>query len=111
MTSKTEVKTETTEPKEAKYAYFIKDTAQLKRKWLGPIPQKCDISNEPIVHSFVDGRTKMGPWANMTEESHKEHGFGLGTGNGQMYVKGEFICPEKGEKPEGFDDIWWKVDG
>lgn len=106
MASKTEVKTEASED----FSYKVKSAGKLTRKWLGPIPKKCDISNEPIVHSFVDGRTARG-WANMTEETHGQFGLGLGTGNGQKYVKGEFIELEEGQKPEGFDDIWWKVEG
>lgn len=35
-----------------------------------------------------DARTRMGPWACMTEQSFKMHGTGkLGTGFGQRYVR------------------------
>ena len=35
-----------------------------------------------------DAKTKMGPWATMTEKSFHDHGFGrLGLGFGQKYVR------------------------
>lgn len=36
-----------------------------------------------------DGRTKMGPWATMSEASYKKYGVGLGTGRGQKYRRNE----------------------
>jgi len=34
---------------------------------------------------FVDGKTKIGPWANMCVTCHKARGVGLGLGLGQLY--------------------------
>lgn len=35
-----------------------------------------------------DAKTKMGPWATMTEKSYHQHGFGrLGLGWGQKYQR------------------------
>ena len=36
-----------------------------------------------------DGRTKMGPWAMMSQASFKKYGVGLGTGKGQKYRRNE----------------------
>jgi len=53
----------------------------------------------PYKDIMIDGRTKMGPWANMTPESWKTHGIGLlGTGYGQMYKKQD-------------DGRWLKIQG
>lgn len=39
------------------------------------------------AHDAVyDGKTKMGPWANMCAIAFKRHGVGLGTGRGQKLV-------------------------
>jgi len=40
------------------------------------------------VLAKYDGRTKSGSWAWMCEEHFKEHGVGLGEGNGQELVDG-----------------------
>lgn len=37
-----------------------------------------------------DAKTRMGPWATMTEKSFQTHGLGLlGLGAGQRYVRNE----------------------
>ena len=59
--------------------------AQNKKKWLGTLPEKCDICGIILTAIFIDGRTIHGPWANMCPECHKKHGCGLGTGYGQQY--------------------------
>jgi hypothetical protein len=49
--------------------------------------------------TMIDGRTKDGPWANMTETSWRRHGCGLlGTGHGQKYE-------------QQADGRWLKVEG
>jgi hypothetical protein len=49
--------------------------------------------------TMIDGRTKHGPWANMTEKSWLLQGCGrLGTGHGQKYK----------QQPDG---RWLKVEG
>lgn len=55
--------------------------------WVGVSPTECDIGGEKIRKSFVDGRTKMGPWANMCLKCSREHGVGVGQGKGQLYQK------------------------
>jgi hypothetical protein len=48
---------------------------------------------------MIDGKTRQGPWANMTEKSWKKHGIGrLGTGYGQKYQKQS-------------DGRWLKIEG
>ena len=54
--------------------------------WCGEIGEKDDFGAE-IGDSFVDGRTRMGPWAIMSSESFAEHGIKLGTGFGQLYSR------------------------
>lgn len=62
--------------------------------WVSPAPEKCDLSevfglnHDSIaeVGEFYDGRTKMGPWANMCPRCFKRFGSGLGTGRGQRYT-------------------------
>lgn len=54
---------------------------------------------EPIEDEFIDGKTKMGPWANMSPASFAKYGIGrLGTGHGQRYKKQA-------------DGRWLKVEG
>lgn len=48
----------------------------------------CDLpkhGDEKVV-ATVDGKTKMGPWANMCERCHHEVGVGLGLGKGQRLI-------------------------
>lgn len=59
----------------------------MKGKWTGDAPASCDICNGTIGAVFVDGKTKMGPWANMCGNCAKAYGVGFGTGRGQMYAK------------------------
>ena len=68
-----------------------------RKRWYGPVPNTDDFGDQ-IVKCFIDGKTKMGPWALMTPRSHRERGIGLGTGRGQRY------------KLES-DGIWYKVEG
>lgn len=54
------------------------------------IPE-CDIckyeQNRPGIPAAYDGKTVMGPWANMCEAHFSTHGVGLGTGRGQRLVQ------------------------
>lgn len=59
----------------------------LTKKWTGTPPEKCDICNSPVTDCFIDGKTRMGPWANMCQACFIKNGQGLGTGKGQMYRK------------------------
>lgn len=55
------------------------------KKWIGKIPQNCDICNNSLTDYFVDGKTQFGSWANMCPTCHTKHGKGLGVGYGQKY--------------------------
>ena len=44
---------------------------------------KCDFCAETAA---FDGKTRVGPWANMCPAHMEEYGFGLGTGRGQALV-------------------------
>jgi len=50
-------------------------------------PAKCQLCHEPIVDVFIDGATKTGQWAYMCTACHLIHGYGLGIGRGQRYVR------------------------
>lgn len=56
-------------------------------KWIGSLPEKCDLCGVKIKSQkfWVDGRTRMGPWANMCPRCFGQYGVGLGTGAGQKY--------------------------
>jgi hypothetical protein len=54
--------------------------------WMGTVSDNDDFG-KPIVDTFIDGKTTMGPWANMNPDSFKQHGVGLGMGKGQLYRK------------------------
>jgi len=55
--------------------------------WMGD-PGPCDFTSEGGEHpmlTFIDGRTTMGPWANMCLGCARKYGVGLGQGDGQEY--------------------------
>lgn len=53
--------------------------------WTAPLGGFDDFG-KPITNKIIDGKTKSGPWAIMSEESYKEWGgFGFGVGRGQLY--------------------------
>lgn len=66
--------------------------------WTGKPPAKCDVYGTPITDTFIDGATRMGPWANMHPDTHADVGLGLGTGRGQKYQR-------------QLDGRWMKVEG
>lgn len=65
--------------------------------WIGEVPMYDDF-DLPIGKTFIDGRTKSGPWAIMQPKSFAKYGVGLGTGKGQKYEK----------QPDG---KWLKIEG
>ena len=68
--------------------------------WLSPLDSHDDFG-DPFKDVMIDGKTKMGPWANMTPVSWAEHGGTggrFGTGLAQRYEK----------QPNG---RWLKVEG
>jgi len=48
--------------------------------------KSCDICHKSNLMVFVDGKTKMGPWANMCADCYDSHGRGVGLGLGQVYI-------------------------
>ena len=44
---------------------------------------KCDFCGKPAK---VDGKTSIGPWANMCWECYGRYGIGLGEGMGQQLL-------------------------
>lgn len=67
-------------------------------RWNGSVPERCEVGGEPIVGAFVDGATRMGPWAVMCPDCHEAYGRGLGVGRGQRYER----------QPNG---AWLKTEG
>jgi hypothetical protein len=61
----------------------------MAKYWLGSLGEQDDFGVQ-YKDVMIDGATRMGPWANMTEESFAVYGTGkLGLGFGQKYVKQE----------------------
>ena len=55
--------------------------------WLSPLGDTDDFS-VPYKDEMIDGKTRMGPWANMTPQSFAKYGIGkFGLGLGQLYKK------------------------
>jgi hypothetical protein len=72
--------------------------AKKERFWVGDVNEVDDFG-KMISNEFIDGRTKMGPWAIMTPNTWDMHGIGqLGIGYGQRYQK-------------TVDGKWRKVEG
>jgi len=48
----------------------------------------CDFCKlrDKLVPAQVDGRTVLGPWANMCMDHFIRYGVGLGTGYGQLLI-------------------------
>lgn len=56
--------------------------------WVGVIPEKCELSNIPIINLFVDGRIPgRSTWAAMHPVTFAEIGGTYGMGQGQLYQK------------------------
>lgn len=64
---------------------------------------ECDIHKytlgTPGVPAAYDGKTQMGPWANMCEDCFSQYGVGLGTGQGQRLVLTSAKTAEYGYEP------------
>lgn len=78
-----------------------------RKLWSGEPPETCQICQMPIHRVFVDGATRMGPWAIMCRTCHFMHGCGFGTGKGQKYERIEERDPSSGE----VRIVWLKVEG
>jgi hypothetical protein len=57
----------------------------LKLKWQSKVPGECDLCENKIKKTFIDGRTYGGQWGYMCARCHAMQGVGLGTGRGQKY--------------------------
>jgi len=58
-------------------------------KWCGGNPTNCELCGNVIRNSFVDGKTKAGPWAIMCLDCAVGEVLKFGTGTGQQYVRHE----------------------
>lgn len=59
----------------------------------------CKTNGKENVVAEYDGKTSMGPWANMCAEDFKTFGMGLGTGKGQKLVLSSQMYSETTEQP------------
>ena len=48
---------------------------------------ECNLCGKVNLSEFVDGATRIGPWANMCMPCFKRVGKGLGVGRGQRYAR------------------------
>lgn len=64
-----------------------------KRVVVTTIPD-CDFHKQQGEQrrAYMDGKTDMGPWANMCRDCAEVHAVGIGTGFGQLFIEGR-ICP------------------
>ena len=59
----------------------------MAKYWLSSLDIEDDFGDRYDT-VMIDGRTKKGPWANMTQRSWAKHGVDrFGTGFGQRYEK------------------------
>jgi hypothetical protein len=58
----------------------------MAKRWMGDMPRKCDFCQDDMDGTFIDGKTRQGPWGIMCVDCHDEHGVGLGPGRGQQYA-------------------------
>lgn len=49
-------------------------------------PAVCNFCHKP-TDALVDGKTLMGPWANMCDAHFLKYGVGLGLGKGQVILR------------------------
>lgn len=52
----------------------------------------CDFCGE---EAHYDGKTKLGPWANMCKSCFKRNGLGLGLGRGQELILEKILKEEE----------------
>lgn len=65
----------------------MKLVASTTESWVGLPPSHCNMCDRVFTAEFIDGKTAMGPWANMCGACHYKFGMGLGIGKGQRYEK------------------------
>lgn len=59
----------------------------MQKKWIGPVPKRCDICHAALTDIFFDARsTVVGRWGNFCQSCFESHTTGrLGIGHGQRY--------------------------
>lgn len=80
---------------------------------------ECNMCGKERLSEFVDGKTRLGPWANMCMPCYRKVGVGIGYGRGQRYA----LVQVSGSAPSAqvqaaqahtrakadlFDDLWDK---
>jgi hypothetical protein len=71
----------------------------MKKFWLSPVPKTCQLCDQVLGQSFVDGHLRvLGQWCIMCLPCHGVHGVGFGAGRGQRYDR-------------QIDDRWLKTEG
>lgn len=80
---------------------------------------ECNLCGKVNLSEFVDGKTRMGPWANMCLPCYRKVGVGLGVGRGQRYaiaqvsgsapsVQVQAAQAHTRAKADLFDNLWDK---
>ena len=54
-------------------------------RWQSKVPEACQLCENEIKTTFIDGCTYSGQWGYMCARCHAIQGVGLGTGRGQQY--------------------------
>ena len=65
---------------------------------------KCDFCSSKAVY---DGKTNLGPWANMCENHFSQYGVGLGLGKGQKLIKSKLFASGSKTFKVGETVSWW----
>lgn len=74
-----------------------------ERRWLGPVPTRCDTCRAPIKSVFYDMATRMGPWGNMCPLCAL-NGVGIGRAGPGLGQKYEL-------RQRGGKEAWVKTEG
>lgn len=56
------------------------------KKWLSPLPEKCEICGKKFGAYFYDSKTMWGCWGLLCESCWKAHNGKVGQGIAQKYI-------------------------
>lgn len=67
-------------------------------KWLGEVPQGCQLCSGPFNKVMYDSRTRDGRWGLLCKSCWQDQNGQVGTGFAQKYELGA-------------SEVWWKTEG